>query len=162
MYHILLYGLCPSSCVQIGFVITSLKNGRRTKPLKYTHLIPHSILCLKPPLHSLCIKYKTRNKKQKPSHQSGRTVAHLGCTLFCTQLLYGTQQVGSTKVEGLWEITAKFWYLKLSKGARGGADGWGTALQTGRLRVRFPMVSLEFFIDKILPAAPLPWGWLSF
>jgi len=24
------------------------------------------------------------------------------------------------------------------------------------------MVSLEFFIDKILPAAPLPWGWLSF
>jgi hypothetical protein len=27
------------------------------------------------------------------------------------------------------------------------AVGWGTALQTGRLRVRFPMVSLEFSID---------------
>ena len=27
-------------------------------------------------------------------------------------------------------------------GARGGAVGWGTALQTGRSRVRFPMVSL--------------------
>ena len=24
---------------------------------------------------------------------------------------------------------------------------WGTALQVGRSRVRFPMVSLEFFID---------------
>ena len=30
-------------------------------------------------------------------------------------------------------------------GARGGAVGWGTALQTGRSRVRFTMVSLEVF-----------------
>jgi len=35
-----------------------------------------------------------------------------------------------------------------------GADGWGTALRAGRSRVRFPMVSLEFFIEIILPAAP--------
>jgi hypothetical protein len=26
--------------------------------------------------------------------------------------------------------------------------GWGTALQAGRSRIRFPMVSLEFFIDS--------------
>ena len=38
-------------------------------------------------------------------------------------------------------------------GARGNAVGWGTALQAGRSLVRFPMVSLEFFIDIILPAA---------
>jgi len=37
----------------------------------------------------------------------------------------------------------------------------GTALQTGRLRVRFPMVSLEIFIDIILPVALWPWGWLN-
>jgi hypothetical protein len=36
-----------------------------------------------------------------------------------------------------------------------------TALQTGRLRVRFSMVSLKFFIDKILSVALWPWGRLS-
>ena len=54
-------------------------------------------------------------------------------------------------------------YLRTNKtlGARGGAVGWGTALQVGRSRVRFPIVSLEFFIDIILPASIWPWGWLS-
>jgi len=46
-------------------------------------------------------------------------------------------------------------------GTRGGAVGWGTALQARRSRVRFPTVSLEFFIDIILPVALWPWSWLS-
>jgi hypothetical protein len=46
-------------------------------------------------------------------------------------------------------------------GGRGSAVGWGTALQIGRARVQFPRVSLEFFIDIILPAALWPWGWRS-
>ena len=37
-------------------------------------------------------------------------------------------------------------------GPCGGSVGWATALQAGRLRVRFPMVSLEIFVDIILPA----------
>ena len=41
--------------------------------------------------------------------------------------------------------------------ARGGAVGWGTALQVGRSRVPFLVVSLEFVIDIILPAALWPW-----
>ena len=46
-------------------------------------------------------------------------------------------------------------------GARGGAVGLGIELQAQRSLVRFPMVSLEFFIDIILPDALWPWGWLS-
>jgi len=47
------------------------------------------------------------------------------------------------------------------KVVRGGAISWGTALKAGRSRVRFPMVSFEFFIDILLPAALWPWVWLS-
>jgi hypothetical protein len=35
---------------------------------------------------------------------------------------------------------------------RGSVIGWGTMLQAGRLRVRFPMRSLDFSVDVILPA----------
>jgi hypothetical protein len=42
--------------------------------------------------------------------------------------------------------TTKWW-------ARGGAT-----LQTGTSRVRFPMVSLEFFLDIIVSVALWPWG----
>ena len=46
-------------------------------------------------------------------------------------------------------------------GARGGAVRSGTAIQAGRSRVRYPMTSLEFFIDLILPAVGWCWGRLS-
>ena len=52
-------------------------------------------------------------------------------------------------------------YLIYRFGARGGTVGWGTVLQAGRSRVRFPTVSLEFLIDINLPAALWPWGWFS-
>jgi len=52
-------------------------------------------------------------------------------------------------------------YVSAMGHAAGGAVGWGNALQAGRSRVRFTIVSLEFFIYIILPAALWPWGRLS-
>jgi len=42
----------------------------------------------------------------------------------------------------------------VKEGAHGGPVGWSTALQRGRSRIIFPLVSLELFIDIIL-LAPL-------
>jgi hypothetical protein len=48
--------------------------------------------------------------------------------------------------------------LAENTGARGSTVGLGTELQVGRSRVRFPIVSLEFFIAINVPAALRPWG----
>jgi hypothetical protein len=42
--------------------------------------------------------------------------------------------------------------------ARGSVVGWGTMLQVGRSRFGFPLRSLDFSIDLILPAALLVLG----
>jgi hypothetical protein len=65
------------------------------------------------------------------------------------------------------EVRAEYLYTTeinfTPKGLRGTRwrSGWGAALQTGRSRNRFPMVTMEFFIDTILPAALRPWDRLS-
>ena len=43
----------------------------------------------------------------------------------------------------------------------GSAVGSGPALQSGKLRIRFPMGSLGLLNDLILPVALCPWGPLS-
>ena len=48
-----------------------------------------------------------------------------------------------------WLFVVTFHFLVSIIAVRGGAVRWGTALQAGRSWVRFPMVSLEFFIDSL-------------
>lgn len=51
--------------------------------------------------------------------------------------------------------------LHFQNGVPGSAVGRGTELQDGRSLVRFPMGSLKYFIDLILPATPWTWDLLS-
>jgi len=59
------------------------------------------------------------------------------------------------KIHYLWAFSCCILHLLLI------CLGWAVALRVGRLRVWFPIVSFEFFIDIILPASLWPGGWLS-
>ena len=62
---------------------------------------------------------------------------------------------------GKCQFDASFSSSITNIGVRGGAVGCSTLLQAGRSPVRFPVASLEFFIDIILPAALWPSSPLS-
>ena len=75
--------------------------------------------------------------------------------LFPSSCLWGCERVWVS--EWVCVCICIYIYIYIYGGARW-RSGWGTTLQTGRSGVRFPMVSLEFFSDIILPVALWPWG----
>jgi hypothetical protein len=91
-----------------------------------------------------------------PLHLRCLSVSCLNCLVFSLRLKKETGSFGRVSLLGL-DINRSVYCCDRGQAA-GGAVGRGTALQVGRSRVRFPMVSFEFFIDIILLAAQWPWG----
>ena len=65
-------------------------------------------------------------------------------------LLWMSVNCLNSYVKGIYKLRGPRWY-----------SGLGAVLQIGRSLVRFQMVSLEFFIDIILPIEHWPWDRLS-
>ena len=74
----------------------------------------------------------TQTSKKRVQELSISIQIYIFCLFcsFCSRLV-------DTEREESWNL--------IHTGVRGGAVGWGTVLQAGRSRVRFHMVSLEFF-----------------
>ena len=85
---------------------------------------------------------------------------HISTGLYTVQLRVSVwyEAVAAAVAKGKKKLN-QLYHWKIS--ARGGAVGWGTALQVWRSRLRFPRALLEFFIDIILLATLWPWGRLS-
>jgi hypothetical protein len=84
------------------------------------------------------------------------------CAIFLELDITNMVQVSINTFTLHWLLRAvSLIYLKaecLFMGTRGSVVSWGTMLRAGRSRVRFPIRSLDFSIDLILPATLLPWG----
>jgi len=95
---------------------------------------------------------------------NGTVVQQVLCAAGVVSLRVSEWQAGDCG-ERYWFVGYNDWLgatCGVHTGVGGDAVRWGTELQAGRSWVRFPKLSLEFFIDITLTAELWPWGWLGF
>ena len=92
-----------------------------------------------------------------PTFRNSLRAAHLNCSPSVTDCTAVKMNMWPKSNESLSFLHYRVYVRYLFNcWARSGEVSWGTDLQTGRSRVRFPNVSMEFFIHIILLAALCP------
>ena len=100
-------------------------------------------------LMSLCVT-EYFNFSERPANKDIR------CVTITSYRIDRISSVSENRLRSLYlELFSipKFYTARQIREIRGGAVGWGIAPVAGRSRVRFPMVSVEFFVDISLLAA---------
>jgi hypothetical protein len=148
-----------ASCNAITAELWNLRSVLKSWAISRTRQFPYKQLSTLLIPTDLPQRNRTRAIMMRFLHTTGRRSTLPGC--FGSQLLPWRFTTSRLECSMLHTSHTSVRHTTAHRREHGNAVGWGTMLPARRSRIWFPIRSLDFSIDLILPAALWPWGWLN-